>query len=215
MKFEDFISEAVFSYPKYSQIKMLIIAKEYTDVNDQRFFDNKILNIKKGCLYFIIDGMVEVSHKSTGKIVGLFKGPLPIGFIELHYINLPLEYKIVGHASVLILKDEKLNQFLEVREVTLGMLELLKYYLYCLTVYSTFMQNSSVYNILRGMIYLYQKDCRFHLLHNEGLILYILKRTSISRSQVFKIISDLKKGGYISQCKKGPLLINKPLPLNY
>lgn len=215
MKFEKFITEAYEFYPKYSQTKMLAIAKRISNADDYRHYTNKTIKFKRNGVYFLMQGIAEVSHRMTGKTIGRVKAPFPIGFVELHYGYLPLDYKLIGECRIILLKEEQLKKFLSYPTVVTGLLSLLKYYLYCLSIYNDFMQNGPAYSTLRTLIYLYEINCRHQMSNDEKLILYIMKRTSFSRSHIFRIVSELKRGGYISQPSKGIFVINKPLPYKH
>lgn len=65
------------------------------------------------------------------------------------------------------------------------------------------------------MICRYQRQCEEGGLHDRSLAGFILKKTKVSRSYLFKIPSDLKEGGYI-EIQNGKLTaILKELPEEY
>lgn len=71
------------------------------------------------------------------------------------------------------------------------------------------------YHVIRSMIYRYQKQREEGILPDRSLAGFILKRTKMSRSYLFKILADLKSGGYI-EIENGKLTaILKELPEKY
>lgn len=61
--------------------------------------------------------------------------------------------------------------------------------------------------------YLYR--ARNHTNESEGIAEFIIRRTNLSRTHVFRILAGLKEGGYIT-VKRGRLTsINKNLPKEY
>lgn len=65
------------------------------------------------------------------------------------------------------------------------------------------------------MIYRYLKQKNEGVLHDPSLANFILRRTKMSRSYLFQVLSDLKNGGYITM-KNGELVdIVNELPEKY
>ncbi|MCL9945106.1 helix-turn-helix domain-containing protein [Klebsiella aerogenes] len=71
------------------------------------------------------------------------------------------------------------------------------------------------YQTIRPMLFRYLYRQSTHQGENEGLALFIIKRTNLSRTHVFRVLADLKAGGYITM-KRGKLVsIDRPLPEAY
>ena len=71
------------------------------------------------------------------------------------------------------------------------------------------------YFVIRSMIYRYLKQKNEGVLHDPSLANFILRRTKMSRSYLFQVLSDLKNGGYITM-KNGELVdIVNELPEKY
>nr|WP_233094085.1 helix-turn-helix domain-containing protein [Enterobacter hormaechei] len=71
------------------------------------------------------------------------------------------------------------------------------------------------YQTIKPMLYRYLYRQETHTGENEGLALFIIKRTNLSRTHVFRVLADLKAGGYITM-KRGKLVsIDRPLPEAY
>lgn len=71
------------------------------------------------------------------------------------------------------------------------------------------------YHVIRSMIYRYQKQREEGILPDSSLAGFILQRTKMSRSYLFKILSDLKSGGYIDVQQGKLTAILKDLPEKY
>lgn len=75
--------------------------------------------------------------------------------------------------------------------------------------------NDSGYATIREMLQRYLYKSEEGTIHNEGISSFILKRTRLSRSYVFQILSGLKTGGYIT-IKNGKLIsINREIPKRF
>lgn len=75
--------------------------------------------------------------------------------------------------------------------------------------------NDSGYATIRQMLYRYLFKVEEEIFHNESIASFILKRTRLSRSYVFQILSGLKAGGYIT-IKNGKLIaINREIPKRF
>ena len=51
------------------------------------------------------------------------------------------------------------------------------------------------YQTIKPMLYRYLYRQETHTGENEGLALFIIKRTNLSRTHVFRVLADLKAGG--------------------
>ncbi|MGR7850519.1 helix-turn-helix domain-containing protein [Klebsiella aerogenes] len=75
--------------------------------------------------------------------------------------------------------------------------------------------NDSGYATIRQMLHRYLYKNEEGTVNNEGIASFILKRTRLSRSYVFQILSGLKSGGYIT-VKNGKLIaINREIPKRF
>ena len=61
--------------------------------------------------------------------------------------------------------------------------------------------------------YLYRQNA--HKGETEGLALFIIRRTNLSRTHVFRVLAELKAGGYITMERGKLVSIDRPLPEDY
>ncbi|WP_437440746.1 helix-turn-helix domain-containing protein [Raoultella terrigena] len=71
------------------------------------------------------------------------------------------------------------------------------------------------YQTIRPMLFRYLYRQNTHEGENEGLALFIIKRTNLSRTHVFRVLADLKAGGYITMAKGKLVSIDRALPEEY
>ncbi|WP_202301755.1 helix-turn-helix domain-containing protein [Dryocola clanedunensis] len=71
------------------------------------------------------------------------------------------------------------------------------------------------YDIVRSLIYRYNAVAHETSINKHSLSSYIIKRSKLSRSYVFKILSELKIGGYISMLNGALLSIDVDLPMKF
>lgn len=182
------------------------------------------VEVKPGFLYFLQSGFVSAelidvtevrssdgynfySHIYEGMILGVIEKCCPnikIDYVTQSYVDL---IKISYEDFELALQDGK-------SDVT-SLFRLMSYMIAFLTCNTIESSTAASYSTIRAMIYRYGQKKDLNVLGGEMLSHFIMKRTNLSRSYVFKVISDLKKGGYIT-VKSGKLIsINKNIPADY
>lgn len=75
--------------------------------------------------------------------------------------------------------------------------------------------NDSGYATIREMLHRYLFKVEEGTVTNVGVASFILKRTRLSRSYVFQILSALKQGGYITIHNGRLISIDRDIPERY
>ncbi|MRS13502.1 hypothetical protein GJV06_01115 [Enterobacteriaceae bacterium RIT691] len=147
--------------------------------------------------------------------IGLGIKGMILGIVETYGPKLPLQYTAKQQVKIAtfsrrffegyFVQQDKFNFLMKITAFTLAI------------VLDSFNERNfgNRYHVIRSMIYRYQKQSEEGVFHDRSLAGFILKRTKISRSYLFKILSSLKEGGYI-EIHNGKLTsILKELPKNY
>jgi CRP-like cAMP-binding protein len=71
------------------------------------------------------------------------------------------------------------------------------------------------YQTIKPMLHRYLYRARTFENEKEGLANFIIRRTKLSRTHVFRVLADLKEGGYITMEKGKLISIDKTLPEDY
>jgi hypothetical protein len=160
-----------------------------------------------------INGINNTEHYNfffnmhEGMIIGIFEEYVPA---------VTFEYIAVSDVDMIILSRSELEyQVSQDGTKAIKLFQLLSY-MFAFTTCIAFENNrNSTYSIVRGLIYRYSQHNSLGLMGNELLTTYILRRTNLSRSYVFKIISSLKKDGYILLSAGKLTEIKSRLPIYY
>lgn len=148
----------------------------------------------------------RVGKGIQGMILGLIEayGPLvSLQYVAKHKVKIATFTR--SQFEALFSEQRKFSYLMKISSYTLAMV---------LDSYNE-RNFSSRYSVIRAMIYRYQTQRDEGLLHDNSLASFILSRTKISRSYLFKILADLKSGGFID-IENGKLVaILKELPEKY
>ncbi|MCT4713392.1 helix-turn-helix domain-containing protein [Enterobacteriaceae bacterium H11S18] len=140
-----------------------------------------------------------------------------LGYANIYATKIPLYYYVEQDIAVVkISRQEFEENFLhkdaQTRTETFTMLSFSAAYMLDIINERTGAQG---YDIVRSLIYRYNAVARETSINKHSLSSYIIKRSKLSRSYVFKILSELKIGGYISMLNGALLSINVELPMKF
>jgi CRP-like cAMP-binding protein len=167
-------------------------------------------------IYMITSGYMSMYLYETEQLVGLTIEFMPIGLVEA--ITPPAKFRYICETPVVMLKLSRkdfFNAFFITHKETEELITVLTN-MFSFTIHSNINNtNETAYESIVSMLhrYMYRKD---HVVDfKEGIASFIVKRTKISKSYVFEVLSSLKEGGYITVSKGKLLSINKKLPSGY
>lgn len=205
-------SEIIYSLTDFSVLKEAVL----NTGRELSFSKGMTLRPKENEILIVLSGQVSVSANSNHELIIGHTFPFfPVGLLELYY-KVPLYYKAEFDIVVSQLTEDEFNKIvfenpqnsaLFIRILAYMTTELLHVYLE--------RNNDSGYATIRQMLQRYLYKLEGGKIGNEGIASFILKRTRLSRSYVFQILSGLKAGGYIT-VKNGKLTaINRDIPKRF
>lgn len=175
------------------------------------------LILEPNCIYFIKDGSISLSIADSQFIIGNTIEHMPIGLMERYCPLITLTYTCVSNVTAVKLHYDQFDQFFLSNNI--DHTKLLSIILSYMTIFTLDLHNErekcTSYQVIREMLFRYIYRTQVHTHETEGVAAFILQRTNLSRAQVFRILSDLKKGGYITTEKGKLVSINKALPNDY
>ncbi|MRS14920.1 Crp/Fnr family transcriptional regulator [Enterobacteriaceae bacterium RIT691] len=170
-----------------------------------------------GFVYFIIEGSLSISVAGSELSIGNAIEHMPIGLMERYCPLVDFEYTSMTPITVIKLSWEDFDNIF-IYATPERVIELVTILIY-MTVFSLDLhferKQASSYQTIRPMLFRYLYRTQTHKNEKEGLAAFIIRRTNLSRTHVFRVLADLKEGGYIT-VEKGKLVsINKTLPDDY
>jgi hypothetical protein len=183
--------------------------------------EGEIIVAIEGGLSLCMDPDIEhTTHKFMTSESLLFFTVMPftiLGYAESYATHVPLYYYVEQDISILKMtcqefEDNFLHKDEKTRIDTLSMLSFSTAYMLDIINERTGMQG---YEIIRSLIYRYMAISTETNINATSLSSFIVKRSKLSRSYVFKILSELKLGGYINMVNGKLLSINSHLPARF
>lgn len=168
-------------------------------------------------IFFIMQGNIVIQdnqEKSTA--IGQGFPFMPVGLLERYYNDTELFYRADSIVKVKSLTFDEFDKLASTSpELTQSIIQILSHMIINL-VHVYYERNTDTrYSVIRNMIYRYTIKNSNNTLQEQNITTFILQRTQLSRSYIFKVISELKSGGYIT-IEKGKLIsINKNIPERY
>ncbi|MGU3414137.1 helix-turn-helix domain-containing protein [Enterobacteriaceae bacterium C34A] len=178
---------------------------------------NHRLTVEKGYISFIVDGSVAITGKDNELIVGNTIEYMPIGLMERYCPLVDLDYIAMTPISVIKVSWENFDAIFfhsDPQRLTELTTILIYMTIFSLDLHYERKQLTS-YQTIKPMLSRYLYRSQTHQNEREGIAAFIMRRTNLSRTHVFRVLADLKEGGYIT-VEKGKLVsINKTLPEEY
>ncbi|MBB1201627.1 Crp/Fnr family transcriptional regulator [Enterobacteriaceae bacterium 89] len=170
-----------------------------------------------GFVYFIIEGSLAISVADSELIIGNIVEHLPVGLMERYCPLAKFEYMSMTPVTVIKLSWDDFDEIF-INATPERVTELVTILIY-MTVFSLDLhferKQVTSYQTIKPMLFRYLYRQQTHQGEREGVAAFIMRRTTLSRTHVFRVLADLKEGGYIT-VEKGKLVsINKTLPEDY
>lgn len=176
----------------------------------RRYSKGEPLSLNKKDIGFVLDGLIGVYYKGNGKFIEhSFYGMPIMGYNKITKKN-PFYYRVESEAVIAMLSVEHIFEYHDANETNRGIVLLsLIYTIFekLAVVYET-RHSGNGYHVIRELIERYNYDSPL----GQGLASYILKRTYLSNSYVFKVLATLKKCQFIEMDNARLVKILKPLP---
>ncbi|MGV0243248.1 helix-turn-helix domain-containing protein (plasmid) [Klebsiella aerogenes] len=170
--------------------------------------DDEILCLTKGQMTVSVNQSLEL-------LIGHTFPYVPIGLLERYY-SLEIFYQAEVDTSFIQLTWDEFDKFFFSTPQHSEMLCKIMSFMSARLIHVYYERNNdSGYATIRQMLHRYVYKKEEGTVNNEGIASFILKRTRLSRSYVFQILSALKSGGYIT-IKNGKLItINREIPKRF
>lgn len=205
----------------HSYYKSLNIDSHVADLHEKgERFDypvNHKLVLKAGFIYFIVEGSLSISVSGSELSIGNAIEYMPVGLMERYCPLVNFEYTAMTPLVVVKLTVDDFDAIF-IHASPQRVIELSTILIY-MTIFSLDLhyerKQLTSYQTIRPMLFRYLYRSQTHKNEREGIAAFIMRRTHLSRTHVFRVLADLKEGGYIT-VEKGKLVsINKTLPEEY
>ncbi|MGG8041416.1 helix-turn-helix domain-containing protein [Klebsiella aerogenes] len=205
-------TEEIYSLIDFSSLKeeILGVGRELT------IPAGMIIKPKETEVLILIAGQMTGSiNQNQELIIGHTFLYMPIGLMERYY-NLAIYYQAEVVTTLIQLTTAEFDKiFFNSAQYAEKLAQILAFMSSRLIHIYYERNNDSGYATIRQMLYRYIYKNEEGTVNNEGIASFILKRTRLSRSYVFQILSALKSGGYIT-IKNGKLItINREVPKKF
>jgi len=175
-----------------------------------RYSKGQSLNLEKAEVGFVLSGLLGIYYKGTGKFIDHAFYGMPAMEDDKIMSTQPFYCRTESDVIIAKIPIHKIFEISHPDQVYRGVV-------FSALIYSLIDKLANIYDIRHGgngykvvkeLIELYLNE--MHI--TQGLANYILKRTNLSNSYVFKILATLKKNGYIEIKNARLTKILKPLP---
>lgn len=206
------ITEQIYNQSDFSALDHLL-----SQTGRKLSFDPGVtLQPREGEILVMIEGSLTVSDGTENSLVIGYAYPyMPVGIVERYY-HLPLYYRAESRVAMVQLTEEEADiVFLSTPERAALFSRIMAYMSATLVHIYYERNNSSGYATIRDMLWRYLSNVEKAPSNNEGIAMFILKRTRLSRSYVFQVLAMLKTGGYITMQRGKLISINRDVPKRY
>lgn len=152
------------------------------------------IKLSGGHVYFLLSGRVSVAFNKSEKIIEHVFNFMPIGLFNFEFSGSNLEYNVLSHVEVLRVEISEVEAIYKTgnSELIHGLMFLTSKILFSLLNGFNNRYTGSKYEMAKSLIEKYHDDSQC-----ERVSSYILNRTHLSRSYVFKVLSHLEKNGVV------------------
>lgn len=178
---------------------------------------NESLILEENTIYFITEGVLSIAMDEDPRIIGTTIEYMPVGLLEHLCPFVSFNYAALTPAKVLKINISDFDRifFKTSTDYAKELTTILSYMLIVVLDVHVERRTDSGYYTIKAMLrrYLYRR--KVNAQENEGIANFIIRRTNLSQSYVFRVLAELKEGEYIT-IKKGKLIsIDKKLPSDF
>ncbi|MGR7464433.1 helix-turn-helix domain-containing protein [Klebsiella aerogenes] len=177
--------------------------------------DNCVFRIEPGEVVIVVEGIIaiEVEYNvgfgfaskldTRSKTLDMLQIGIGIcgmifGIIESYGPAMTIKYTAKKNVKIVTCSKEDFEHYFIQSERFAYLMEIIAFQLSLIIDAHHEKNLPSRYDTIKSMIYRYKKQQDAEVLHDKSLTRFILKRTKMSRSYLFKILAELKDGGYIA-----------------
>lgn len=166
-------------------------------------------------IFIVLSGNVRIIHRKTSRTLGVFARKIIIGIVEKNYSIDSIEYIASNECTILSVNSDLFYTEIGNNNLLIELNTVTSYFIVRLIERFNNLMTSNAYETVKSLIERYELSQNLPISPKESLISFILCRTTLSRSIVMKILSDLRKGKYIHIDNEGHLTILSRLPSGY
>ncbi|MCT4706849.1 helix-turn-helix domain-containing protein [Enterobacteriaceae bacterium H16N7] len=174
------------------------------------------LCVTPGFIYLVLEGSVAISHAQSELTIGNTIEYMPIGLMEQYCPLVKFDYKCMTPVDAVKISHQ---QFDGLFYQDPDYMKVLSKILVFMTIFSLDLHSErkqlTSYQTIKPMLYRYLYRAKTFQNEKQGLADFIIRRTKLSRTHVFRVLADLKEGGYITMEKGKLVSIDKVLPEDY
>lgn len=200
---------------EYSKIDFSVLTEVLKQAgNIRKVPKGTLFTAKPDIITVILEGGATImDREEDGLAMGHTFKLQPVGLIERYHKNVILYYHANSQMSVVELTYEDFDKVMLTSFSNALFFSRIMSFLAASLIHIYYERNSdSGYSTIRHMLHRYLYKSEDNTIHGEGIAMFILKRTRLSRSYVFQILSGLKTGGYITVQNGKLISINKAIP---
>lgn len=202
----------------YNSLKIDGHIAEITEKGEMHQYPvNHKLVLESGFIYFVVEGSLLISVPGKELSIGNIIEHMPVGLMERYCPLVHFEYTSMTAIKIVKLSWADFDQIF-IQATPERVVELTTILTY-MTIFSLELhyerKQLTSYQTIRPMLFRYLYRSQTHTNEREGIASFIIRRTKLSRTHVFRVLADLKEGGYITVEKGRLVSINKTLPEDY
>lgn len=165
-------------------------------------------------VYIVLSGLVEAKPDMPDcPSLGHVFNYMPLGLIEKYGHGLSITYKVDETARILAIRYCEFISIINTIPSGAEYISQLLGFISSALIHIHYERNiSNGFATIRHLVYRYYYKYREHKRSTETLPGFIMKRTSLSRSYVFQLLSELKDLDYIRTVNGKQLTIYRPIP---
>lgn len=153
----------------------------------------------EGYVYLIESGMFDILRVTDGLCVGVSEGPAIAGLQELLTTS-PGRHSLLpaADARVSVLSASRARSLIGEQGLWEEVSLVIAFSLSVMHYREENMLCKSAYTVVKGKLIEYMAHRAFHVARNESIGAFIQRTTTLSRSLIYNMLSDLNEGGYIT-----------------
>ncbi|WP_447887410.1 helix-turn-helix domain-containing protein [Serratia fonticola] len=160
-------------------------------------------------IYFI-NGAIDIIQKTPNHTIATSYERLPIGLVEQYYPLDNIYYKLREESDVYVISHDVWNNSVNIHNLFDDVCRIFGYMIYGLMMKVNDVFTERSVQMINNLIYRYYALSEVVEI-KESLALYILNRTTLSKSLVMKVLASYRADQSITMVKGRLKAINKPL----
>lgn len=173
--------------------------------------------MEKNFIYYVDTGVMSIAVDDDERIIGTTIEYMPIGLLERFCPIAQFRYSALTPTSMIKISQQEFDRifFGNTKEYMQELAAILSYMLIFILDVHVERRTDSGYHTIKAMLHRYMYRRSVNSFEREGIANFIIRRTNLSRSYVFRVLAELKEGQYITIQKGKLIAINRKLPNDF